>query len=625
MQKLYGDEVLYHGMSKYQNIEESSLFLSLGPQVDIYFPRCKRSRVNAPFLFCEELFKKSQTTINALPDECVFEILRRVTSGQDKSAVASVSKRFLMLSSTIRRDEQKKAQDFDKTGGSLSRCLKAKKATDVRLAAIGVSSSTRGGLGELTILGSNASKVTDFGLKAIAFGCPALTSLTIWNLSSVTDVGVAEIANECHLLEKLELSRCSAITTKALIAIANNCPNLTSLSLDSCSNIGNEGLQAIGQKCHNLKSVSIKNCPLVGDQGIASLVSSTSCSLMKIRFHGLNISDASLAVVGHYGMSLTDVGLFDLHKVTEKGFWVMGSGQGLQKLRSIMIAACSGVTDLGLEAVVKGSPNLKQFSVRKAGSLSDNGLVSIAKAARLVQTVMLEECNMVTQLGIFGLLVNCGNLKTLFLNKCLGIQDFQMIIPSNLAPCDNLKSLSICDCPGFGNFSLAVLGQLCHQLQDVMLTGLPNITDNGFISLIKNCESGLTNVDLSGCVNLTDKTVSEISMAHGSTLEVLKLDGCGSISDASIVSLAQNCSFLRELNVSKSAITDYSIAALACAEQLNLKVLAVSGCQVSNKSLPFLKKLGESLVGLNIMNCRDVSGTEVGLLGSQIWNCDILV
>ncbi|XP_071720650.1 EIN3-binding F-box protein 1-like [Rutidosis leptorrhynchoides] len=234
MQKSYGKEVLYHGKSNYKNLEESNLFLSLGPQLGVYFPPCKKSR--APFLICD----KSLTTINALPDECIFEILKRVTIGQSRSALASVSKRFLMLSSTIRRDEQNNAQDFDKTGGSLSRCLKGKKATDFRLAAIGVSSGTRGGLGELTVLGSNTSNVTDFGLKAIAFGCPAPTSLTIWNMSSVTDEGVNKIANECRLLEK--------VSNKSLPFLKKLGESLVGLNIMNCRDVSGTQVGLFGSQ-----------------------------------------------------------------------------------------------------------------------------------------------------------------------------------------------------------------------------------------------------------------------------------------------------------------------------------------------------------------------------------------
>lgn len=657
MQKLFGEDVLCHGMPKYQNSEESNLFLSLGRHVDVYFPPRKRSRVIAPFVFCGEMFKKQQTTIDVLPDECLFEVFRRVSGRQEKSACASVSKRWLMLLSTIRKDEicvDQKIQppapevavpvapasfikkdrlfpsgeivEDDNNGGCLARSIKGKKATDVRLAAIGVGSGSRGGLSQLAVLGNNASKVTDFGLKAVSRGCPTLTSLTLWNLSSIGDEGLVEIANGCPLLENLDLSQCPQISDKSLFAIANNCPNLTSLAIESCSKIGNEGLQAIGRSCLNLKSISIKNCTLIGDQGIASLVSSASCSLTKLRLYGLNIGDMSLAVIGHYGMALIDLSLGGLRNVTEKGFWVMGSGQGLQKLNSFVISSCCGVTDLGLEAVGKGCPNLKEFCVRKSGCVSDNGIVSFAKAAVSLETLLLEECNGITQLGIFGLLVNCGKLKTLSLAKCLGIKNLAMTIPSTFSPCNSLKSFSVRNCPGFGNLSLALLGRVCHQLEHVVLTGLHGITDMGLTSLVQNSEAGLTKVDLSGCVNISDKIVSEISMVHGGTLEVLNLDGCRLITDASVVAISENCLLLRELDVSKSGITNFAIAALACAEQLNLQILSISGCsRVSNKSVPFLKKLSETLVGLNIMQCGGITSNAVGLLEGQIWKCDILV
>ncbi|KAI3512331.1 hypothetical protein L1887_19646 [Cichorium endivia] len=94
-------------MPKYHTPEESNLFLSLGQHVDVYFPPRKRSRVSAPFVFSEQIFKKQQTTIDVLPDECLFEIFRRLSGSQGKSTCAFVSKRWLMLLSTIRKDEIK--------------------------------------------------------------------------------------------------------------------------------------------------------------------------------------------------------------------------------------------------------------------------------------------------------------------------------------------------------------------------------------------------------------------------------------------------------------------------------------------------------------------------------------
>ncbi|XP_060208922.1 EIN3-binding F-box protein 1-like [Lycium barbarum] len=655
-----GDDAFYHGgAAVYPSPKESSLFLSLGHHVDVYFPTCKRSRVTAPFIFTE---KKKLPSIDVLPDECLFEVLRRLSDGKERSACACVSKCWLMLLSSIRGDEtvisdpipsleteersiqstpvkpvdcikkgevvevaDTEAQDIE-GGGHLSRCLDGKKATDVRLAAIAVGTASHGGLGKLAIRGSNRSRgVTDTGLKAIARGCPSLRALSLWNVSSVSDEGLSEIAEGCHLLEKLDLCQCPAITDKSLLAIAKNCPSLTSLTIESCSNIGNESLQAVGRFCPKLKFVSLRNCPLIGDRGIASLFSSAGHVLEKVKLHALNISDISLAVIGHYGIAVTDIALIGLQNINERGFWVMGNGQGLQKLRSLAIAACQGVTDLGFEALGKGCPNLKLFCLRKCTVLSDNGLVAFAKGSGALENLQLEECHRITQAGLFGVLLNCGEkLKALSLVNCFGVKDLACRFPSVL-PCNSLQSLAIRNCPGVGNATLAIVGRLCTKLTHLELSGLLGVTDEGLFPLVQSCEAGLVKANLSGCVNVTDKSVSAIIELHGGSLEFLNVDGCKNVTDATLLAVTNNCWLLSELDVSKCGITDSGIVSLAGAVQHNLHILSLSGCSlVSDKSVPFLLKLGQTLVGLNIQHCNGVSSSSVDLLLEQLWRCDIL-
>ncbi|XWS70428.1 hypothetical protein CRYUN_Cryun03dG0047400 [Craigia yunnanensis] len=635
--------------SIYPNPKESSLLLSLGDHVDVYFPPCKRSRISAPFVFSGERFEQKKPSIEVLPDECLFEIFRRLPGGQERSSCACVSKRWLTLVSNIHRDEISdnkttqalnfKDESTDKMSGVvsevenqdvegdgyLSRSLEGKKATDVRLAAIAVGTASRGGLGKLFIRGSNSRRgVTTVGLRAISHGCPSLRVLSLWNLSSVGDEGLCEIADGCHQLEKLDLCHCPAITDKSLLAVAKSCPNLNDLTIEDCANIGNEGLQGVARSCPNLKSISIKDCPLVGDQGIASLLSSASYSLAKVKLQALNITDVSLAVIGHYGKAVTDLSLTSLPNVSEKGFWVMGNGHGLQKLKSLTVTSCRGVTDLGLEAVGNGCPNLKQFCLRKCAFLSDNGLVSFAKTVSSLESLQLEECHRITQSGFFGFLLNCSaKLKAISLVNCLGIKDLNLGLPPVFL-CESLRSLSIRNCPGFGDASLVALGKLCPQLQQVELSGLHGITDAGFLPLLESCEAGLMKVNLSGCVNLSDKVVCIMADLHGWTLEMLNLDGC-KISDASLVAIAENCQLLSDLDVSKCAITNSGIAALARSNLINLQILSMSGCfMVSDKSLPSLGKLGQTLLGLNLQQCKAMSSSAVDLLVEQLWKCDIL-
>ncbi|KAL8136107.1 hypothetical protein AgCh_010634 [Apium graveolens] len=642
-----GDDEFYSAGSACS--ADSALFFSIGSNVDVYGPSRKRARISSPFAFESQMFEEKRSSIEILPEECLFEIFRHLPGGQERSAAACVSKQWLMILSSVRNTEIyksestqageevcKSAQDVEMTTvdeikeddceGYLTRCVDGKKATDLRLAAIAVGTATRGGLGKLSIRGSNSIRgVTDLGLSAIAHGCPSLRVLSLWNVPSIGDEGLLKIARECHLLEKLDLSECPSISNKGLVAVAENCPNLTAVTIESCRKIGNESLQAIGRCCPNLQSLTIKNCPLVGDQGVASLLSAASAVLSKVRFQALNITDFSLAVIGHYGKAITNLVLGGLQNVSQKGFWALGSARGLQSLESLLITSCRGTTDVSLEAIGKGCPNLKQMSLKKCCFVSDNGLVAFVKVAGSLKSLHLEECNRITQFGILGTLSNCvSKLKSLAFVKCMGIKDLALETPT-LTPCESLRSLTIQNCLAFGSASLAIVGKLCPQLHHLDLSGLCAITDDGLLPLLESCEDGLVKVNLSDCLNLTDNVVAALARLHGETLEVLNLEGCRKVTDASLAAIADNCSLLSDLDVSKCSISDAGVAALSRGVQHNLQILSLSGCSnVSNKSMPSLGKLGKNLVGLNIQLCNLISSSAIELLLENLWRCDIL-
>ncbi|XP_031505279.1 EIN3-binding F-box protein 1-like [Nymphaea colorata] len=677
--KYFGDEVFCPGGPFNSDFMDSSLMLSPSPFVDVFCPRRKRARISAPFIQREQepASRKIVPSIDVLPDECLFEVFARLPSIRDRSACACVSKRWLMLQSSIRGsefastpaccgsvtatkvasatekdttkaalavkdangervlpatievdggDEEEEAADCD--AGHLTRSLQGKKATDVRLAAISVGAAKLGGLGKLLIRGSNAIRgVTDVGLSAIARGCPSLRVLSLWNLSSVSDKSICEIAEGCHLLEKLDLCHCPNVSDKALLAIAAKCPNLSSVSLESCPLIGNEGLPAIGRSCLNLRSISIKDCPLVGDQGIAGLVASAA-ALSRIKLQGVNISDVSLAVIGHYGKSVAELSFTGLQHVGERGFWALGNAHGLNKLRTLHVSSCNGMTDMGLEAVGVGCPVLKHLCLRRCCLLSDSGLRAFARTVVALENLLLEECNWITQTGVLDSFSNCkANLKSLSLVKCVGIND----VDDGLSPlplCASLHSLTIRGCSGFGSRGVAVVGKVCPNLQNVDFSGVSGLRDSDLLSLTENCRAGLTKLNLNGCVNLTDDAIIRLVMFHGGSLRLLNLGGCRSLTDESLKVILANCPLLQELNMSGCSITDQGFFSFNSSNKgllPDLQILSLSGCsQVSEKSLQVLGYLSGSLVGLNLQHCNLISSKAVGWLGERMWGCDIL-
>ncbi|CAL5053660.1 unnamed protein product [Urochloa decumbens] len=591
--------------------------------------------------------RREEPSLDALPDECLFEVLRRVRGARARCASACVSRRWLALLAGIRAaseavlappaapavpdlnqeyiggedEEEAEADLMDHDGDARERTLEGRDATDARLTAAAIA----GGLAAVSVLGSHPARgVTDAGVSALARGCPALRSLSLWDVPRVTDAGLAEIASECHGLERLDITGCPLITDKGLIAVAQGCPELKSLTIEGCSGVANEGLKAIGRSCAKLAAVNIKNCAHVDDQGVSGLVSFATASLAKVRFQGLSITDASLAVIGYYGKAITDLTLARLPAVGERGFWVMANAQGLQKLRCMTVASCPGLTDLALASVAKFSPSLKLVNLKKCSKVSDGCLKEFAESARVLENLQLEECNKVTLMGILAFLLNCSpKFKALSLAKCIGIKDI-CSAPAQLPVCKSLRSLTIKDCPGFTDASMAVVGMICPQLENVNLSGLAAVTDNGFLPLIKSSESGLVNVDLNGCENLTDAAVSALVKAHGGSLAHLSLEGCSKITDASLFAISESCSQLAELDLSNCMVSDYGVAVLAAAKQLKLRILSLSGCmKVTQKSVPFLGSMSSSLEGLNLQ-FNFIGNHNIASLEKQLWRCDIL-
>jgi EIN3-binding F-box protein len=503
------------------------------------------------------------------------------------------------------------------------RSLEGERATDVALTAAAV--ALRSNLQSLVIRGSHPTRgVTDSGLSAVARGCSSLRSLALWDVPQVTDAGLAEIAAGCPSLEKLDITACPLITDKGLVAVAQGCPDLKTLTIEACSGVANEGLKAIGRCCTKLQAVNIKNCAHVGDQGVSGLICSATASLAKVRLQGLNITDASLAVIGYYGKAITDLTLARLPTVGERGFWVMANALGLQKLRCMSVTSCPGVTELALVSIAKFCPSLKQLYLRKCSQISDVLLKDFAESAKVLESLQIEECNRVTLMGILAFLLNCSpKFKALSLVKCIGIKDI-CSAPAQLPVCKSLRFLTIKHCPGFTDASLAVVGMICPHLENLDLSGLGAVTDNGLLPLIRSSESGLVNVDLNGCENLTDAAISALVKAHGSSLTHLSLESCSKITDASLFAISESCSELAELDLSNCMVSDYGVAVLSSAAGLKLRILSLSGClKVTQKSVPYLGSMPASLEGLNLQ-FNFIGNHNIASLEKQLWWCDIL-
>lgn len=594
--------------------------------------------------------------INSLPDELLCHIFCFLPRARERSACASVSKRWLLLQSRLRQDEFMcshaedgldeacdevksleaisegggKADDDDKrikkqsqwAKGDLSRCLEGRKATDVRVAAMAVGTGARGGLGKLSIRQGSA---TDVGLSAVGFCCAALRNLCLWDCPNFKDEGLSTIGKGCRLLEKVDLFKCPLVGDLGLQSIAKNCPLLSFLSLDECGLVSNKSLVAVGEGCSNLLSLNIRNCPLIGDDGLVSAV----CNLKKLKrmkLEGLRVGDKSLACIGLYAKALVRLSLQNLDVVSEEGFILFSKAAGMQSLKLFSVTSCKNFTDSPLAILGKMLHGLKHISLVKCDRISDMGISLFMQTSVSLEVLHLERCNLITGMGLIPIFSsNVKKIREVQVKNCDGIQDVGVFSPKHFSSHSTVKSVSLAHCPGVGNMLLALMGCLCPQITDLDLSGLTGITDEGLLAFLFSGSRQLASLNLSGCTKLTDRVVFAVAEQCGDSLKNFVLDGCKRVTDKGLKAVAKHCAFLEDLDVSQCSVTDEGVIALLFETGLTLSSLNLSGCSaITDKVLPFIEESCHGLTDLNLKHCQGLSRKVIDDFESRLWKCAVL-
>jgi EIN3-binding F-box protein len=620
--------------------------------------------------------------INALPDECLQEIFGFLPRVQDRLAAASVSMRWLMLQSRMHRsdfktespakcngasspkgtyavptkpstekvfeeedgsasvdevqycgnemdvdmDEQPRVQRQPQWAlGELSRKFEGRKATDVKLALVAIGELARGGLGTLKVIGGSArfgKGVTDSGLIAIGNCCAALRSLTLWDCENITDVGLAAIGKGCRLLEKLDIMKCPRVGDQGLEAVAKGCPLLSMVNIDSCANVGNASLEAFGRSSAALSSFSVSNCPQVGCAGIGSIT--LGCiKLKKLKVEKIRLSNEGLVAIGENCKSVSRMKLANLSWCSEEGFLGFCRGAGLKQLKSLIITCCPGVTDVSLELVGKACQGLKLCVLSQCQSITDTGLQAFMSCCVCLDSLQLERCHAITNAGLMtALALGKGNLRNLSLSKCDGLCNGEKRAPLT---CLSLNTLNVTECKSVGLEPIVTMGLCCPSLENLDLSQLTDLSDEGIVSVLEGCGKHLVSLNLTKCTDITDVALAAIA-SHCGELERLTLDGCYQVGDNGLQLLAADCTSLKEVDLSGTSITDAGLRALVSARGLWLRSLTLTGCvNLTDESLSLIEDCCPSLGALNLRNCPLLTKEGLNTLEAQLWSCDDFV
>ncbi|XP_047327088.1 F-box protein At1g47056-like [Impatiens glandulifera] len=161
-------------------------------------------------------------------------------------------------------------------------------------------------------------QVSDVGLIALS-NCPKLEFLHLVKTPECTNVGLSAIAENCKLLRKLHIDgwKMNRIRDDGLIAVAKHCPNLQELVLVGV-NPTRLSLEPLATNCKNLERLALCGSESVGDPEI-SCIAEKCIALKKLCIKNCPVSDLGLEALAGGCPNLVKVKVKKCKLVTSKG------------------------------------------------------------------------------------------------------------------------------------------------------------------------------------------------------------------------------------------------------------------------------------------------------------------
>ncbi|KAE8709561.1 F-box protein SKIP2 [Hibiscus syriacus] len=189
-------------------------------------------------------------------------------------------------------------------------------------------------------------QVSDIGLSAVA-NCAKIENLHIVKTPECSNYGLVCVAKNCKLMRKLHIDgwRTNRIGDEGLIAVAKHCPNLQELVLIGV-NATHLSLSAIACNCSKLERLALCGSSTIGDTEIAC-IAAKCMALKKLCIKGCPISDIAIEALGSGCPNLIKIKVRKCRGVSSD------AGEWLRAQRgSILINVVAFDIDYGFEASV---------------------------------------------------------------------------------------------------------------------------------------------------------------------------------------------------------------------------------------------------------------------------------
>ena len=207
-------------------------------------------------------------------------------------------------------------------------------------------------------------------------------------------------------------------------------------------------------------------------------------------------------------------------------------------LLSVDVADCALLTDDGIRTLAQYCPALRSIILNSC-NISDATLLELSLGCVDLESVGLQSCSLLTDLGISALALRCPLLRTLNLNHCKQITDIGLdhigrgcahlqciSLDSNsllthaalirLSRCSSLQCISLLGC-SVGDIGISSMANGCRNLTYISVDSSSKLSSTSIMQLLKNC-SDLEFFYLGGFMSVLEDCLITIKVRAASSL-----------------------------------------------------------------------------------------------------------
>uniref|UniRef100_A0A7S2W5M0 FHA domain-containing protein n=1 Tax=Mucochytrium quahogii TaxID=96639 RepID=A0A7S2W5M0_9STRA len=264
--------------------------------------------------------------------------------------------------------------------------------------------------------------------------------------------------------------------------------------------------------------------------------------------------------------------------------------------------------------MLKRCSKVKTIDASGCYNMSDSQVEMIAECLPTIQNLDLSGCSRISIKAVKALAENCTSIRSLRLRACKRIATKESVayLMKVAETCSNIEHLDL-RCCNMEDSSLIALVTKCKNLKslDIGSTGFANVSDSVLFMLANNCKK-LEKLGVMCCRNITDNGVAAIARGCGASLKTFIVHCCFELTNASLISLANNCKKLENLNIHRCLkISDYGIEKLASGCGSTLRVLDVSACKITDVAMTAIANNCPHLRVLDVRSCESINSESI--------------